>query len=65
MSGRSSLVMKAKEMGFDLEEKSEELKTFLEELKRLEFKGYAFEAADASFELLLKRWHGAKKVFLI
>lgn len=63
MSGRSSLVMKAKEMGFDLEEKSEELKTFLEELKRLEFKGYAFEAADASFELLLKRWHGAKKVF--
>lgn len=63
MSGRSSLIMKAKEMGFHLEEKSEALKPFLEELKHLEFQGYAFEAADASFELLLKRWHGKPKVF--
>ena len=28
------------------------MKSFLEELKRLEFQGYEFEAADASFDLL-------------
>jgi 2-isopropylmalate synthase len=28
----------------------------LEELKRLEFEGYEFEAADASLKLLLARW---------
>ena len=36
--------------------RSPEMKTFLEELKRLEFQGYEFESADASFDLLLRRF---------
>ncbi|MBC2602293.1 citramalate synthase [Puniceicoccus vermicola] len=61
MSGRSSIMMKAREMGVDLESRSPELKTFLEELKDLEFRGYEYESADASFKLLLDKFlHGRK-----
>ena len=56
MSGRSSVMMKAKEMGMSVDGRSPEMKSFLEELKRLEFQGYEFEAADASFDLLLRRF---------
>lgn len=56
MSGRSSIMMKAKEMGMEVDGRSPEMKSFLDELKRLEFQGYEFEAADASFDLLLRRF---------
>lgn len=56
LSGKASLLMKAREVGFDLEEHPETLKNFLQELKELEFRGYEFEAADASFKLLLHRF---------
>jgi 2-isopropylmalate synthase len=56
MSGRSSVMMKARELGLELDEKSPDLKDFLLELKELEFKGYEFEAADASFKLLVERF---------
>ena len=56
MSGRSSLMMKAKELGMDVEEKSPEMKAFLDQLKALEHKGYEYEAADASFKLLLSKF---------
>lgn len=61
MSGRSSIMMKAKEIGVDLDARSNELKQFLDELKGLEFKGYEYEAADASFTLLLSRHLKGKK----
>jgi 2-isopropylmalate synthase len=56
MSGRSSIMMKAKEMGMDVDGRSPEMKSFLEELKQMEFKGYEYESADASFDLLLRRF---------
>ena len=56
MSGRSSLMMKAKEMGMEVDSKSPEMITFLDQLKRLEHSGYQYEAADASFELLLSKF---------
>lgn len=56
LAGRASIVMKAKELGFELDEKSPQLKQILEELKQLEFEGYEFEAADASLRLLLAKW---------
>ena len=66
MSGRSSIMMKAKEMGMEVDGRSPEMKSFLEELKRLEFQGYEFEAADASFDLLLKRFlRGEESAFKI
>lgn len=61
MSGRSSVMMKAKEIGFEIDPRSPELKEFLAELKELEFKGYEYEAADASFKLLLNRFLNNKK----
>ncbi len=56
LSGRASLLMKARDVGFDLDQHPEALKEFLKELKDLEFRGYEFEAADASFKLLLHRF---------
>ena len=61
MSGRSSVMMKAKEIGVELDARSPELKNFLGELKELEFKGYEYEAADASFKLLLNRYLKGKQ----
>lgn len=56
LSGRSSIMMKARQMGIDVDSRSTEMKQFLEELKDLEFKGYEYEAADASFQLLLNKY---------
>ena len=61
MSGRSSLMIKAKELGFHFDARSPELKRFLEELKNLEFRGYEYEAADASFKLLIHKFLKQKK----
>ena len=61
MSGRSSVMMKAKEIGVELDVRSPELKSFLGQLKELEFKGYEYEAADASFKLLLARYLKGKQ----
>jgi len=63
MAGRSSIAMKAKELGFDVDEKSSGMKGLIDELKDLEFRGYEFEAADASLELLLAKWVGQRKTF--
>ncbi len=63
MAGRSSIAMKAKELGLELDEKSPAMKTLIDELKELEFRGYEFEAADASLKLLIARALGQAKTF--
>jgi 2-isopropylmalate synthase len=63
MAGRSSIAMKAKELGLELDEKSPAMKTLIDELKDLEFRGYEFEAADASLKLLIARALGQAKTF--
>lgn len=63
MAGRSSLALKAKELGFELDEKRPEMKALIEELKDREFRGYEYEAADASFRLLLAKHVGEQKSF--
>ncbi|HNX05834.1 MAG TPA: citramalate synthase, partial [Opitutales bacterium] len=55
MSGASSVVMKAKQLGIDLDEKSPKMKEFLAILKEREFQGYEYENADASLEVLMRR----------
>jgi 2-isopropylmalate synthase len=51
MAGRASIELKGRELGFEL---SRELaKRVTARVKKLESRGYTFEAADASFELLL------------
>jgi 2-isopropylmalate synthase len=61
MSGRSSIMMKAKEIGVEVDPRAPEMKEFLAQLKELEFKGYEYEAADASFKLLLARFLKGKQ----
>ncbi len=61
MSGRASIMMKARELGVDIDAKDPSIKSFLDELKQLEFNGYEYEAADASFALLLAKFLQKKK----
>lgn len=56
LSGRSTVELKAKQLGIDLD--GGQLKIVLDELKALEHAGYHFEAADASLELLMRRAAG-------
>jgi 2-isopropylmalate synthase len=55
LSGRSSLVFKAKGLALDLSKNTPQAKRLLQLLQRLEHAGYHFEAAEGSLELLLKR----------
>ncbi len=59
LAGKSTLQMKAKELGLELD--SDALTHVLETLKRLEHEGYHFEAADASLELLMRSATGWKQ----
>ncbi len=64
MSGGSSVAMKARQLGLEVKEKSPEMRSFLEKLKELENRGYEFENADASFEVLLcQHFHGLEDNF--
>jgi 2-isopropylmalate synthase len=53
MAGRASIELKGRELGFDLSGDRELVTRITDRVKRLENGGYTFEAADASFELLL------------
>lgn len=58
LSGQSNVLIKAESMGFKFAKGSPEVARVLQEVKRLEHEGYEFEAAEASFELLLRRLLG-------
>jgi 2-isopropylmalate synthase len=55
LSGRGNIVYKAKQLGVTLPAKGEEARHLLEQIKLLESRGFQYEAADASFEMLLRR----------
>ncbi|MCS6772170.1 MAG: citramalate synthase [Kiritimatiellae bacterium] len=55
LSGASNVFLKAVEMGLQLEKNSPEIRQILRELENLEKEGYAFEAAEASFKLLIQK----------
>ena len=59
LSGRANLLAKAREMGMHLDEEAR----VLAELKRLEHQGFEFEAAEASFELLVHRLRSAPEPY--
>src|ERR1700761_4281016 len=54
MAGRASVELKGKELGYDLSGDKATLGRVVDRVKELEARGYTFEAADASFELLLR-----------
>jgi 2-isopropylmalate synthase len=54
MAGRASIELKGRELGYDLTGDRELLTRVTDRVKALEAAGWTFEAADASFELLLR-----------
>ncbi len=55
LSGKTSIILKAKDMEMDLSKDDPQTKKILRLVQNLENQGYYFEAADASFELLMKK----------
>ena len=61
MSGKSTIEIRAQQLGLDIG--GETLNEVVETLKDLEYRGYHFEAADASLELLLRASTGWEQDF--
>jgi 2-isopropylmalate synthase len=55
LSGRSNILYKAQEFGVDVEAVKPAVKQVLAEVKELENRGFQFEGAEASFELLMQK----------
>jgi 2-isopropylmalate synthase len=55
LAGRSNIVMKARELGFDVTNQTPELREMLNRIKTLEHQGYEFESADGSLALLIRK----------
>jgi 2-isopropylmalate synthase len=53
-SGLSNVLIKASEMGLTLTKSDPRTRQILAKLKELEYQGYQFEGAEASFELLMR-----------
>ncbi len=54
MAGRASIELKSQELGIDLSKNKDVVTRIVDRVKEMESRGYTFEAADASFELLLR-----------
>ncbi len=55
LSGRTSILLKAKQLELGLEKETPHTKKILKLLQDLEHQGYQFETAEGSFELLMKK----------
>jgi 2-isopropylmalate synthase len=63
LAGKSNILRKAEEFGIHLDSDSPQLQDIVTTLKNLENEGFQFEAAEASFELLMKKALGLHKRF--
>jgi 2-isopropylmalate synthase len=55
LAGQRNILTKIKEQGIDVELGTEEARRLLEQVKLMESRGYQYEGAEASFELLVRR----------
>lgn len=55
LAGQSNIRYKAEELGVELPEGRDFSKNFVSNIKALEFEGYQFDGAEASFELRLRK----------
>lgn len=62
MAGRASIELKGRELGFDLAGRSDVLSAVTQRVKEDEANGYTYDAADASFELLLREQLEGKRI---
>jgi 2-isopropylmalate synthase len=63
LSGRSNILAKAEEFSINLDSKDPVTLEILDNIKEMENRGYQFEGAEASFELLMKRALGTHRKF--
>ncbi|MDJ0730390.1 MAG: citramalate synthase [Crocosphaera sp.] len=63
MAGLSNVLSKAKTFGIELKKEDTACREILAKIKELEHEGYQFEAAEASFELLMRQALGQTKSF--
>src|SRR5215472_8117023 len=55
LSGRGNVLAKAREFGLELDRDDPHTRWLVQHLKELEHQGYSYEAAEASFEMLVRR----------
>jgi len=55
LSGKSNIIYKAQQLGIAMPSSSKQTRQILQQIKLLESRGFQYEGADASFELLLHR----------
>ncbi|MEZ4598663.1 MAG: citramalate synthase [Syntrophotaleaceae bacterium] len=63
LSGKSNILAKAQQFNINLDSKDPITVEILEKIKDLENKGYQFEGAEASFELLMRRALGTVRPY--
>jgi len=63
LAGRSNIEEKARKYGLKVKSRDPEAKAILDQVKDLENRGYQFEGAEASFELLMRKAFGRRKSF--
>ena len=61
MAGRSTVALKAEQLGLELS--GREVAEIIDRLKELEYRGYHYEVADGSLELLMRREAGWKQEY--
>ena len=62
-SGKANILLKARKYGLDIEQDDPTMASIIKNLKELENQGYQYEAAEASFELLMRRALGLHRDF--
>lgn len=60
-SGLSNVILKARTFGMELDKSDPACRQILQRLKELESQGYQFEAAEASFDLLMREALGERQ----
>jgi len=58
-SGRSNILARFREVGIEIDPKDKRIGRLVEDVKENEFNGYAYDGAEASFELLARRALGS------
>ncbi len=62
-AGRSNVLARFAEIGLDIDPKEPRVDSLIEQVKAREFEGYAYDGAEASFELLARRVLGEVPVY--
>lgn len=57
-AGRSNILARLRDVGIDIDPEDRRVRRILDEVKAREFQGYAYDGAEASFELLARRMLG-------